>query len=93
MRTNNRPDLASSKLDQLYGLEPVLEPGAHATLDSWSQLNCPYCGESYGSVIDLTDRSRTYIEDCQVCCQPIQVTLRVDRAGRVRELTTKRLDE
>jgi hypothetical protein len=90
---NKRADLASRELDLLYGLEPVFEPGAHAALESWTELQCPYCGETSGSVIDLTDRSRTYIEDCQVCCQPMQVNLRVDRAGRLRQVSTGRLDE
>ena len=90
---NKRVDLASRKLDLLYGLEPVIEPGTHAALESWSQLQCPYCGETSGAIIDLTDRSRTYIEDCQVCCQPMQVKLRVDRAGRLRQVSTRRLDE
>ena len=29
-------------------------------------------------VLDMSVRSQTYIEDCAVCCQPIQVVARYD---------------
>lgn len=43
---------------------------------------CPYCGE--GIVIGLDPgggRVQTYVEDCQVCCQPWHIHLRYDRDG------------
>jgi hypothetical protein len=80
-------------IDARYGLEPVLEPNAHAELSGWAEFPCPYCGEVLGTKIDLTDRSRTYIEDCQVCCQPMQLRVSVDRRGRLRSARAKRLDE
>lgn len=36
-------------------------------------IRCPYCDESIMIIIDLSDGGQTYIEDCQVCCQPIQI--------------------
>lgn len=51
---------------------------------------CPYCGE--GIVIGLDPaggRVQTYVEDCQVCCQPWQVHLRYDgEGGAVVEVDT-----
>lgn len=44
-------------------------------------LNCPYCGESFSTTADLSAGSQRYIEDCAVCCRPIEVTLRVDEEG------------
>ncbi len=44
-------------------------------------LNCPYCGESFSTTADLSAGSQRYIEDCAVCCRPIEVTLRVDEDG------------
>jgi len=32
---------------------------------------CPYCGESIEVLIDHQEAGQQYIEDCQVCCQPI----------------------
>jgi hypothetical protein len=35
---------------------------------------CPYCGEQISIVVDLSVRRQTYIEDCEVCCKPIEIS-------------------
>lgn len=86
-------DLDPHAVDEMYGLEPVYEPGeTGAALGEFVELQCPWCGEVYGAHVDLTDRSRVYIEDCQVCCQPIEVTLEVSDAGELRQASTSRLE-
>jgi transcription elongation factor Elf1 len=55
------------------------------------KIGCPYCGETVEIVLDLSAGSQSYVEDCQVCCQPMQVSfaaedgelqaIRVERAG------------
>ncbi len=37
-------------------------------------IDCPYCGETINIDLDLSIEQQTYIEDCQVCCQPIQIS-------------------
>jgi hypothetical protein len=39
---------------------------------------CPYCGEQISIVVDLSVRGQTYVEDCEVCCNPIEVTYTVE---------------
>ena len=34
-------------------------------------IGCPYCGETINVLIDSSDMEQQYIEDCQVCCKPI----------------------
>ena len=34
-------------------------------------IGCPYCGESIKVLIDASELHQQYIEDCQVCCKPI----------------------
>ena len=34
-------------------------------------IDCPYCGEGINVSVEILDESQEYIEDCQVCCQPI----------------------
>jgi hypothetical protein len=34
---------------------------------------CPYCGERISMVLDTSVKGQTYVEDCEVCCQPIEV--------------------
>lgn len=88
--------LDPAKIDALYGLEPVFEPGAgdaaSAELGVFVELQCPWCGEPYGSMLDLTDASRRYIEDCQVCCRPIEVCLEVSERGELERVSTSRVD-
>jgi Cysteine-rich CPXCG len=35
---------------------------------------CPYCSERISMVLDTSVRRQTYIEDCEVCCHPIEVS-------------------
>ena len=41
-------------------------------------LDCPYCGEKIQLVIDCSIVSQEYIEDCQVCCRPINILINID---------------
>lgn len=41
-------------------------------------LYCPHCGEPITLLLDLSAGTQSYIEDCQVCCQPIHVSLWLD---------------
>jgi transcription elongation factor Elf1 len=42
-------------------------------------FRCPHCHEKISMVIDLSvDGYQTYIEDCEVCCRPIQLTYSVE---------------
>jgi hypothetical protein len=34
-------------------------------------VSCPYCGELISVLIDCSVDEQEYIEDCQVCCRPI----------------------
>ena len=49
------------------------------------QGSCPYCGEPVSLVIDPGGLEATaqqqYIEDCEVCCRPMQVSIEFDGQG------------
>jgi len=83
-------------IDAAYGLDPVFEPGdADQPAGSpggteFHVVHCPYCGEPFETLIDLSAGSATYIEDCQVCCQPIEFRVAVDAAGALTSLETER---
>ena len=36
------------------------------------EIDCPYCGEHFTTSVEPYDGDQDYIEDCQVCCQPIE---------------------
>lgn len=35
--------------------------------------NCPYCWEEISALLDPSVTEQTYIEDCEVCCNPIEL--------------------
>ncbi|HVC37242.1 MAG TPA: CPXCG motif-containing cysteine-rich protein [Gammaproteobacteria bacterium] len=44
-------------------------------------IGCPYCGETIEISVDCSVENQSYIEDCQVCCRPIDITVAIDEAG------------
>jgi hypothetical protein len=81
-------------IDRLYGLEPVFEPGEEAgsdALERFVDIACPYCGEPITVRIDLSAGSQAYVEDCQVCCQPITLSVPITDAGELLEVSAERL--
>jgi transcription elongation factor Elf1 len=37
-------------------------------------FQCPYCWEEISMILDASVQEQTYIEDCEVCCNPIELT-------------------
>ena len=42
------------------------------------QFTCPYCFESELKLIDFSVKSQNFIEDCEVCCNPIDFHITVE---------------
>ncbi|NND71536.1 MAG: CPXCG motif-containing cysteine-rich protein [Rhodothermales bacterium] len=38
-------------------------------------FSCPYCAEEISFLIDTSVPQQTYVEDCEVCCRPIEVSV------------------
>ncbi|WP_323788285.1 CPXCG motif-containing cysteine-rich protein [Psychroserpens sp.] len=38
-------------------------------------FQCPYCWENISMLIDISQIKQSYIEDCEVCCNPIQLNI------------------
>ena len=44
-------------------------------------FKCPYCFEKISMLIDMSSEGQhTYIEDCEVCCHPIQLSFNIENA-------------
>jgi hypothetical protein len=86
---------SDAEIDARYSLEPVLEPGQHSSTEPtcFVDIDCPSCGERYAIEIDLTQGEFSQIEDCQVCCQPMQVSIELNDRGQLRRVRTRRLDD
>jgi hypothetical protein len=51
-------------------------------------IHCPYCGEGFETSVDLSAGSQAYVEDCAVCCRPIELRVRVDENDELVEVST-----
>ena len=36
-------------------------------------FNCPHCWDKISMLIDTSISSQNYIEDCEICCNPIEI--------------------
>lgn len=52
--------------DDYSSEEESANPGTTET-----DVDCPFCGETFSIVVDTSVEKQTYIEDCFVCCRPI----------------------
>jgi Cysteine-rich CPXCG len=87
--------LDGQSIDELYGLEPIWEPSGRARRlapEEFVAFCCPYCGERLETRVDLTADEPGYVEDCQVCCRPIEFDIERDGEGALAALQVRRLD-
>ena len=87
-------DKAAAEIDALYGLEPVYEAGSDPRLVSLSNsenVRCPHCFENNALFIDVVYGDQNYFEDCQICCSPMLVEVRV-RAGTLKSVRASKPD-
>jgi hypothetical protein len=56
------------------------------------EVECPYCGAPFSVLVDTSAGDNDYIEDCQVCCQPIEFKLQVGSMGEF-QLLARREDD
>ncbi|WMI64081.1 CPXCG motif-containing cysteine-rich protein [Aestuariibaculum sp. YM273] len=52
-------------------------------------FTCPYCWEQISMLLDNSVSSQQYIEDCEVCCQPIHIKLKFFGADLIDFQVTK----
>jgi transcription elongation factor Elf1 len=47
-------------------------------------FDCPFCGEPITMLLDLSVEDQTYVEDCEVCCNPVLLRVQVRDGALVR---------
>lgn len=52
---------------------------------------CPYCFQQITFLVEELYGNQTYIEDCEVCCQPIQISF-VAENGEVTSFHVEKAD-
>jgi len=56
---------------------------------SYSEISCPYCGESQTVTLDCSTEVQDYYEDCRICCRPISVHVVCNHEGMIESLIIK----
>jgi hypothetical protein len=54
-------------------------------------FSCPYCWEEISMVLDPSVQTQTYVEDCEVCCHPIELRYAFDD-GELADFEAKALE-
>ncbi len=56
-------------------------------------FNCPYCFSEISMLLDPSVAEQEYVEDCEVCCNPIAISFTIDvEANAVINFEATRLD-
>ncbi len=56
---------------------------------TYTSITCPYCHSEFSTEIDVTAGSQDYYEDCQVCCNPIELDIHIDADGNIAFIDVK----
>jgi hypothetical protein len=54
-------------------------------------FDCPYCGAEITMLLDPSSSEQSYVEDCEVCCNPISLTFQI-RDDAVVEFDARSLE-
>ncbi len=41
-------------------------------------FSCPYCAAPISMLLDPSVPAQRYVEDCEVCCNPIEIDYRIE---------------
>jgi Cysteine-rich CPXCG len=59
-------------------------------MENTAEYTCAYCGESILTFVDLSAGSQqSYVEDCQVCCQPNVLYIQLDEETLEIEISSE----
>jgi len=46
-------------------------------------IDCPHCGETFSLALDASEGSAEFTVDCEVCCRPMTVSVRINDDGEL----------
>lgn len=53
---------------------------------------CPYCNAQISMLLDISVPQQRYIEDCEVCCNPIEISFTVE-GGELTEFSAVSIEQ
>ena len=61
-------------------------------MEEEQQFTCPHCWQTVGIVLDLSAGGQVFIQDCEVCCNPLEIRYEV-QDGAIYGLEVSGLDQ
>ena len=55
-------------------------------------FDCPYCWEQISMLLDSSISKQSYIEDCEVCCNPIEIIVKFEE-GELEEFQANSIEQ
>lgn len=55
-------------------------------------FSCPYCWEMISMLLEPTPEGQVYVEDCEVCCNPIEIRFRGED-GEITEFDAQSIEQ
>ena len=55
-------------------------------------FQCPYCWEQISMLVDTSVKQQSYVEDCEVCCNPIDIEI-TTQSGEVTSIIANPLGQ
>ena len=46
-------------------------------------FECPHCGATVSVLLDPSIHRQRYVEDCEVCCYPLEISFEIEQDGTV----------
>jgi transcription elongation factor Elf1 len=53
-------------------------------------FTCPYCNQKISMILESLYGKQIYIEDCEICCQPIEISYEV-ADGEIHRLSSVKI--
>lgn len=54
---------------------------------------CPYCGSPISMLLDPSASRQEYVEDCEVCCRPIEIEMAITEDGDISFFEARRAQD
>ena len=55
-------------------------------------FQCPYCWENISMLVDVSIAFQNYIEDCEICCNPIQLKIAIENS-EISSFTAENIEQ
>jgi len=55
-------------------------------------FQCPHCWEEISMLLDTSVKWQRYIEDCEICCNPIEISVRF-QSGELQEFEVRSIEQ